>query len=621
MSFSFTGASTSYLRRQTGNVSNTNNFTCSFWAKRTANFSGVKALWAVVPADDSTGHGLYCNAPGDAAYGLDLQVNFASQQAKADPLALNTWTFFAIVGAGSNISLKFWDGSAIITETVAQSAFAVGSVRLGDFGGNAHLFTGLMAHVRWWNAGLSDVQLVAEKNSATAVLTTNLVSAHSGGGGSLSAALSGETGGAYIDMGAVAYSSDAPTFDTFSGAVISGESTMPHEVVAIEGERVNRLLHSGDLTQAVYAKQGNTIVGGAASAPAGYGTSQRVQMNVSTGGVYQRVSGIPDGWKLAYRLFRRVDADYVCFRHMNGAFSAGQQGIFSLVTGQWAYTGAFGGATGGSFISRSLGSGWYLVGVAALLSGDRAIEFYPTIAVEQTPANGRRIDTAAGQLEDVVGSTVLATYYKPTTSAPVARSLASVAVSLNVTSIGVGQQAIVTAQLLDDAGAPWDQFGPVLFESSDETKATVANDDSKTDFSGRISAPVTGVALGSTTLTAEAGAFTSSGTALTVAGASIIRWVRIITEGGWEGTSGWHVGVWRKHPVDRFPTTKLFEVPAQKFANLPYIGHDWSYMDVAVPSYVSVSVGEVVEVAIENDNVGGRPYDGPGIFSATVISG
>ncbi len=121
---------------------------------------------------------------------------------------------------------------------------------------------------------------------------------------------------------------------------------------------------------------------------------------------------------------------------------------------------------------------------------------------------------------------------------------------------------------------------------------------------------------GTANISATLGSVTTSAVEVNVDAVSVTRYVRILVEPGWQGTSGWHVGVYQNPTTSRFPSTKLFEASGQVF-NASLLS-DQSYMDVPVPSSVSVTSGQTVEVVIENDNVGGRAVDGPGIFSATV---
>src|SRR5690606_34405952 len=123
----------SWLRRTSGNISNTNAFTCSFWVKRTSNFTGIKCLLALIKGSDEDAHTIFCNDPNYSPYVLNFQVNYATAQAISDdPLALNAWTFVSIVGSSGNISLKYWDGATLVTETVGQTSFTPSAVRIGD---------------------------------------------------------------------------------------------------------------------------------------------------------------------------------------------------------------------------------------------------------------------------------------------------------------------------------------------------------------------------------------------------------------------------------------------------------------------------------------------------------
>lgn len=615
MSFKFSGSTGSWMYRNSGNPSSTNSFTLCFWAKRTANFSGIKALATLYPTDDSDGHGIYCNDSSYTAYSVSLQANYATAQAVADdPLALNTWTFIALVGSGGNISLKYWDGSDIVTETVGQTAFTPNKLRIGDGGANAHLFTGLIAHLRIFSAALNDAELEAEAASETVVRSTNRVSVHSGGGGSISAALTGELGTAFTNSGGVTYDADAPSFDSWSGITISGSSTLPAAQAIPEGSRVNRLLHSGDLSNSAWSKQGNEIIGGAATAPAEYGSAQRARIKTNTGGIYQMLSGIPEGQNTVSMVVRRVDADYVVFRFVASDFSKGAQGFFNLATGVWSSFSGFGGVSAPTVGVRNLSGGWYRIYIVATIAGSRGIEFYPTTSTQQVPAVDRSVDVAGFQFED--GNK--ATYYKPTTTAAVYRTLTSASGQLSIASIGVGQTATMTATFLDDAGKPWDQAGPVTFASSDETKATVAYTPGLlTDLSGRYTAVVTAVAQGTSDITASLGGVTSAGVEINVDSVSVTRRVRIRVRPGLEGTSGWNVGVYQVSSTSRFPQVYLFEALGQVFESAQV--SDQSQMHVAVPTSVSLTEGQQVEVVIENDNVNGRAADGPGIFLAEVV--
>jgi hypothetical protein len=372
------------------------------------------------------------------------------------------------------------------------------------------------------------------------------------------------------------------------------------------------------MTNAAWVKQGNTVVSGSFSPPSGFGDAFRIDMAVNTGGVYQIMTGLPVGRSVAAMAVKKGTTDYCVLKHTSGDFTSGAQGFFSFLTGLWVTSSSFGSVTDGLTGSRSLGGGWYLIWIAATISGNRIMEVFPTInGTEQIPAAGNSLLVCGAQYEDV-SVTPKATYHKPTTSATVTRTLAAATVSFAISSIGAAQTVSVTAALTDSVGDPWDQFGPVSFASSDPTKATIgASTTSETDTSGRIQAVATGVATGTTSITATADTVTSAGVTLTVSGTAVARYIQILVEAGWQASSGWNVGVYEKHVSARFPTTKLFEVTGQSF-NTGLSSGGLSEMIVPVPSGVSVSAAQVVEVVIENDNIEGRAVDGPGIFPAVV---
>lgn len=622
MSLVFSGSTNSHISRTAGNPASTGSFTHFMWVKRTGAFpSTLKWLGSIAPTPENTGHDLVINDPGFGTdhYKATLQANWATTQAgPTDTFLLDTWTCIAIVGSGANISLKYWDVVVQVwdTYTVAQTAFIPTVVRWGGSGfGNG--FTGQIAHLRTWNGALTDAELSAERVSTVVVRVSGLLSDHPTTG-DLSAALIGRSGTAYTNGGGVTYSSDNPAFDSFSGPIISGDGNMPYEAVAA-GTRYNYILYSGNLSNAVWTKQGNSLVTGAVAAPANAGTSQRIRQDVTTGGIYQLMTSLPAGRCVAVMAVKRVDTDYVVLKHQSESFGSGIRGLFNLVTGVWATWAGFGGLTDSSPTAvRSLGNGWWLIGIAGTIVGNRILEFFPVSDTQQIPAVGRQLDVCAFQYELAPSSgTPKLTFHKPTTTAVVSRTLSSLSMNLSSWTISMGSTATATAELKDNIGAPWDQFSPVQFSSSDPSKAALGTQTmTETDFSGRITRPVDGVASGTSTITATAG--TLSGSAVLTVGTTVNagwRWARITAEPGWQGTSGWDVGIYRKHAVERFPTERLHQASAQTFLN--FSGP--SVIDVLMPFESPVVVGQVVEAVLENDNVNGGPADGPGIFSAVII--
>ena len=622
MSFSFSGSVTSFISRTSGNPANTNAFTICFWIKRTADFSGTKYVNTLRPTGEADGHDTVINDPSYTAYSVSTQANYATTTAGPEgPAVLNTYEFWAVVGSGSNFSLKRWNGSTYDDSTVGQTPFVPNICRFGDDGYGSGVFTGLLAHIRMWDAALSESDLTAERTSATHVRTSNLVSVHSGTGANIAAALTGESGTAFTNGGAVTLSVDDPSLSSFTGVTITGTAALPSSSATIVGARYNRCLYSSDMTNAAWVKQGNTVVSGSFSPPSGFGSAFRIDMAVNTGGVYQRMTGLPAGRSVAALAVKKSTTDWCVLKHVAGDFTSGAQGFFNLTTGLWGASSSFGSVTDGLTGSVSLGGGWYLIWIAATIVGDRIIEVFPTInGTEQIPAASNSLLVCGAQYEDVPsGATPKATYHKPTTSSVVTRSLSAATVSLAISSIGVAQTVSVTATLTDSAGAPWDQFGPVTWDSDDPTNATIsASTTSETDRSGRIQAVATGVSTGTTDITATADTVTSSAVTLTVSGTAVANYVQILVEAGWQGSSGWHVGVYEEPSGQRFPDTFLFEVSGQSF-NAALSSGGLSEMIVPVPSSVSVSAAQVVDVVIENDNIGGRAVDGPGIFAAVVI--
>lgn len=619
MSFNFSG---SYLEKTTNLPTSTNSMTHVMWLKRTADFTTRRYLGTIRSSGESTGHQLFVNDSGNSGtHMLQVQSNYGAGTGWLnEALELNVWEYLAIVGSGANLSLKFWDGDSFVTVTVGQTAFTPAVFRWGQDGYATSLFTGLAAHLRTWSGVLSDSELQAEMNSDVVVKSSGLLLAHSGGGGSIATALTGQTGGAYTNGGGVTYSADMPSLSSFSGTVISGTAAMPGttSVTPTTGSRVNRVLWSNDLSNSVWTKGVHNVTAvGAVAAPSGYGLSHRIIMQSNTGGVYQTINNVPAGKGLMSMIARRVNTDYVRLNNYSADANNGAHLAFNMVTKTFLFSNTVGTATDGSYGWRELIGGWFFLWVAVTVapaSGSRNFGFIPVTNFGST-ATGLSVDVAAFQYEDTNGGT-LATLYKPTTSAPVFRNLSAINVSLAIDTIGVTQTIDVTAQLLDTAGSPWDQDGPVEFASSDSTKASVDTGVTPiADFSGHVVTQALGVASGTTNITATLGDVVSAPKQLTVSGTAVARFVDIRVEFGWGETTNWWVGVYQKHVSARFPTTKLFEASGQRFVTLG----DQSQMLVPVPAGISVTAGQTVEVVVENDNVNGTPVDGPGSFTATIV--
>jgi hypothetical protein len=345
----------------------------------------------------------------------------------------------------------------------------------------------------------------------------------------------------------------------------------------------------------------------------------------ANGGIYQNVISVPAGKQLAYGVFKKVDTDFVCLRHMNDAFSAGHQAHFNLVTGAFVVNNNFGTASDGAVGFKALANGWWLVWIAVTLpAGNRIIEFYPLVTggVQQV-ALGRSLDVTGFQLE----SGTVPTFPKITEGTMVSRSLQSILMSISPVSIPVGGLANAFVQFLDIANAPWDNHEGLNWFISDATKAEF-NQAPPTGVNdiGTATLQLRALANGTTNITAstykdlvtQTDLVTSNVSVLTVGGTVTARKIEILAEQGWYGVAGFEIAVYAKHISEKFPTTKLFEVEGQRFEQTPAAGN-LSRMVVTPPSGVSLSLGQPVEAALRNPNYNGISVAGPGIFQVTVI--
>lgn len=631
MSFHMTGAASSRMRMPAG--LNTAAFTHTFYTKRLADLAGLRHLFNMARASGNY-HDIILNAPENTpAHAPVVQANWATTQAKGTvAVPLNTWFPMAVQGSGANISLKWRSGNTVVTITVAQTAYTSEQEWWGDAGSNTSLYTGLFAHIRRFGAIMTDAEILAEWDSETPVRGANRLSVHSGGGGSVAAAVAGQEGTAFLASGALAYSADMPVFNTFTGVIISGEAEMPSEVSgsgSTAGTRVNRILWSrgSGLSNSVWNKQSNELINGAAvDIPSQWGTTQRIRIANANGGIYQLVNGVPAGKHLAYGVFKKVDTDFVAFRHMVEGFGSGAQMHFNLVTGAIAASNNFGTATDGQFGFKNIGNGWWLVWVAVTLpAGNRIVEFYPLVTggVQQV-ALGRSLDVTGFQLEEGA----MPTFPKLTDALMASRTLGSILVAVSPNSIAVGGLTNVVAQLLDSTGAsPWDFHPGLVWQFSDPTKAQVQGTaPTSSNEIGIATLQLLALANGTTSVAASAyvdavtqtGLISSTPAVLTVGGTSTARRVEILTEEGWYGVGGFQVGVYSKHSTQVFPTTKLFEVTGQQFEQVPAAGN-LSRLLITPPSGVTLTLGQAIEVTLKNPNYNGAAVAGPSIFTATVI--
>jgi hypothetical protein len=202
------------IQRTSGLVATTSAFTHTFWVKRTGTWPTLAIISNMGPSPETTGHFIVVNDQNHANdYEVNVQINWAATQAFTNfILPLNTWVFFALIGNGTTISIKYWDGSAYQTASNTQTAFTPAQLRWGaTAGGFVDSFTGLLAHIREWDAVLTDAQLTAERTSSTHVRTANLVAVHALDGGSVAAAVVGAFGGDYVASAGTTYSADMPS--------------------------------------------------------------------------------------------------------------------------------------------------------------------------------------------------------------------------------------------------------------------------------------------------------------------------------------------------------------------------------------------------------------------------
>jgi len=623
MSFVLSGATTARLLRNSGNISSTGAYTRLIAVKKTSLQTGERQLFTdrkYGGGDD--GHDVTINNIAHGTQGISLQANFSAASTPPQDLTpVGTWVWVALVGSGTTLTLSTrQEGeTAWQSASVTQATFVPTQLVIGDDGGGTRAINARFAHIREWNAALTLSELSTEIAATFAVRTANLLSAKSGVGNDLGAALMGESGVAFTSGIGVSVDFDEPSFAAaWVGPLLSGQGLFPGTTqgggggtgggVEVTGDaRYNRFLQSNDFLT-TWSRGSHVVTANVQAATANSPALHRVSGNDTTQGIHQFVSGAPNGVSSASVFAKRDGSNWLAIKHCSSTFGAGTWVFFDLLNGAVGSIFNFGGVTDGSAFINFVGDGVYRCTVLCTINTDRGIEFYPSTgdAVYQPPT-GATVLVGGAQYED--GARI--TLYKPTTTAIATRTLTSVTAGAALTTIGVNETVGLSVTLLDNTGAPWDSFSPVTTATSNAAQATVSQPVGQTDRNGRIAAFITGVSAGSANITATALAITSSAVAMTVGASSTSKFVRVYMEPGWQGTAGWSVGIWANPTSTTFPTGAiLYEAPNQKFDDALFQGTQ-SAMLIPLPSAVGsgLAFGANVVVVFQNasDDSGFRP--------------
>lgn len=221
MSLKF-GATTATGRayRTTGLVSNTSPSTHLACIRLDTDTDGVVSFIDLRRyGGTNTGHGINATSDGTS---LRAQFNYGTNNtAVAATLTVGNWVWVVLrqTNTTGRVSVIAHDSATVVTQTATLTSAEADrnfiptllNIGAGD-GGDYSRST--ICHVRVWEADLSDSELLLEVASSAAVRSANLVSAHSFDGGSVGAAVVGETGADFSYSGDVTYVADAPTFGT-----------------------------------------------------------------------------------------------------------------------------------------------------------------------------------------------------------------------------------------------------------------------------------------------------------------------------------------------------------------------------------------------------------------------
>lgn len=282
MAYVFNGAGTARLRRAGGLIASTNPGTVLFAIKRTGTQTDKRVIFTLRKyGGGDTGHDVVINdVAASAQQAPALAANFytGGLSAVVDTLPANAWAWLALIGNGTTLTLasRLQGASAWVTATRTQTPFVPTEIVVGDDGSGTKNTIMKLSDIREWNAALSLSELTAEIASGAAVRSGSgqgLVSAKSGVGATLAAALLGEVGSAFTNLGAVTIDTDRPVF----GPIITGTAILPTAATsestettvtaaATEGPDVGTATATHELTITAEATEGGDV-GGDSVAP------------------------------------------------------------------------------------------------------------------------------------------------------------------------------------------------------------------------------------------------------------------------------------------------------------------------------------------------------------------
>lgn len=304
--------------------------------------------------------------------------------------------------------------------------------------------------------------------------------------------------------------------------VTGGDGGTPTPPPTYDGaKRYNFALQSENLADAAWTKNSATVTT-KASPPSPLSAWQTLAVTASGSGygATQHFATLPAG-QVTFSFIAAPEAtDWVAVRLVSADWSKGVWMYFNANAGLQGptvyYQGGFSGAT--AMITPNPAGGYVIAVTCTTDSTGWGVEIYPCGADgEFDRTSGDSINIGGFQMETGPART----HYKPSTSAVIERTITTVNDGLSPASVASNGSAGFTVTVLDDTGAPWDQFSGISLASSNQSVATVGAIAAPTNASGTTAAAVTAIAAGTTVLTAAAGGVTSAGETLTVTASGI----------------------------------------------------------------------------------------------------
>lgn len=201
---------TDLVNRNTALPTSSSAYTMCLWYKRTGTPTGTPGFVALINATPDSSM-----ATSNGTTYVAYSQAGANVSTSSHTLNINTWYFVAIRGNSTALTASVIQvGSDVVSSvSTTQSTFTPTNLSFG------YNLPGKYSKIRIWNANLSDAELLAERNSLTAVRTTNLLSSHNTIGTTIAAVTTDNSGNGnnFFYSGTAAADAEEPPIGSTGG--------------------------------------------------------------------------------------------------------------------------------------------------------------------------------------------------------------------------------------------------------------------------------------------------------------------------------------------------------------------------------------------------------------------